>query len=111
MSRLAVIFCRRIWQSVADVTATFGLPKLGQALYPGRDLVGELIVVDIGIPQDVEDAIGSTAIGLSAEGLAVFARPSTMHKGDAGRILCVGGSEGKTGAILMTAKAALSMAW
>lgn len=92
----------------ADVTVTFGLPKLGQALYPGRDMVGELIVVDIGIPADVEVAVGSTAIGLAAEDMGLFVRPSSMHKGDAGRIICIGGSAGKTGAILMTAQAAIS---
>jgi len=92
----------------ADVTVTFGLPKLGQALYPGRDLCGDLVVVDIGIPGHVEDAVGCTANGLVPESIGVYPRPSAIHKGDAGRVACVGGTLGKTGAILMTAQAALS---
>ena len=34
----------------ADLTVTFGLPKVGQILFPGCRFVGRLFVVDIGIP-------------------------------------------------------------
>ena len=34
----------------ARVTVTFGFPKLGQIVPPGRDLTGRLWLVDIGIP-------------------------------------------------------------
>jgi len=36
----------------AYVTATFGLPKVGQLVTPGCDFVGNLEVVDIGLPID-----------------------------------------------------------
>ena len=43
---------------VADLTVTFGLPKLGQAIHPGLDLCGELVTVDICL---AEEAFASQA--------------------------------------------------
>lgn len=40
----------------ATVTATFGLPKVGQLVTPGCDYVGHLEVVDIGLPRSVTEA-------------------------------------------------------
>jgi len=37
----------------ADLTVTFGYPKPGHYLYPGRAHRGELVVADIGFPGDV----------------------------------------------------------
>ena len=34
----------------ADITVTFGLPKVGLLLYPGADVSGEVIVKEIGFP-------------------------------------------------------------
>jgi len=37
----------------AAFTPTFGLPKVGQIIHPGVEFVGELEVIDIGIPGDL----------------------------------------------------------
>lgn len=90
----------------ADVTVTFGLAKIGQLLYPGRDLCGDLFVVDIGIPEQVEARIGHVATALTVDALRIPPLPSTLHKGAAGRVLLAGGAPGTAGAILMSALAA-----
>ena len=45
----------------ADVTVTFGEMKLGQALFPGREACGRLLISDIGfVPEDAIKCCGST---------------------------------------------------
>ncbi len=44
----------------ADATITFMCRKPGHLLLPGRDLCGELVVADIGIPQAAMEAAGGT---------------------------------------------------
>lgn len=90
----------------ASATATFAHPKIGQALYPGRQRCGSLYPVDIGIPASITRDVGWEA-ELLVNDRWIPPRPLTMHKGQAGRVLAIGGEPGKTGAILMTAQAAL----
>lgn len=88
-------------------TATFGLPKLGQAVEPGRSHCGELHVVDIGIPPVVFEQVRTSATWLTSDLFHLPPRPRNMHKGDAGRVIIVGGATGTTGASLMAAQSAL----
>jgi len=93
----------------ADLTVTFGFPKRGHFLFPGRAFVGRLDVVDIGL---AEDAIAVSAIAVSvstAPDMAALlpARDPRAHKNSVGRILLVGGSVGLTGAVALAARAAL----
>ncbi|HET8761641.1 MAG TPA: NAD(P)H-hydrate epimerase, partial [Nitrospiria bacterium] len=93
----------------ATLTVTFALPKRGHFLPPGSDHTGELRVVDIGIPQR---AIDQAALPLSlftetAAAACVPARPREGHKGTFGHVLVVAGSLGKSGAAMLTARAAL----
>jgi NAD(P)H-hydrate epimerase len=90
----------------ADFTVTFGCPKRGQLLYPGRAFVGALEVADIGLADPGGDA-PRTELALS-ESIAVLipVREPRTHKGRAGRVLLVGGSPGLTGAVTLAARAA-----
>jgi NAD(P)H-hydrate epimerase len=84
----------------ADATVTFGFQKRGLVLHPGPDLAGEVRVADIGIP-DAAAARVPVGCELLTEGearLLVPPRRPDAHKGDAGRVLVVAGSPGKTGA-------------
>ncbi len=93
----------------ADATATFGLPKIGQWVYPGASFRGVLEVVDIGIPRHVVEAVNPRHF-LADESWArgiLKPRKPTAHKGDAGHLLVVAGSPGKTGAAFMASHAAL----
>lgn len=93
----------------AELTTTFGFAKIGQCLDPGRQLCGRLVVVDIGIPDRVRDDIGTQARALDQSWLRdhVPRRPADVHKGDAGKILHVGGRPETAGAIGLSARAAL----
>jgi NAD(P)H-hydrate epimerase len=87
----------------ATVTATFGLPKVGQLVTPGCTSVGHLEVVDIGLPRSLTETPDPPRIWLEAEDLAAMIGPrsTTSHKGSFGHVLVVGGSVGKTGAAAM----------
>jgi NAD(P)H-hydrate epimerase len=88
----------------ADVTVTFGLPKLGLALEPGRSFAGRVVVARIGIadaaPGVTTDATLWTRAGAGAH---LPLRPAAGHKGSFGHALIIAGSEGKTGAAALAA--------
>ncbi len=89
----------------ADLTITFHGLKAGLAISPGRMHAGRVRVVDIGIPASLE-APGSQALATVAVRAAIPPRERWHTKYTAGRVLCVGGSTGMTGAIALTARAA-----
>lgn len=91
----------------AQVTVTYGWPKLGQVLPPGRDYVGRLWQVDISIPP-ILDREASVELAEARELRVLLPpRPSDSHKGSFGRLLVLAGSMGKTGAAAMSSEAAL----
>ncbi|MGD2124512.1 MAG: NAD(P)H-hydrate dehydratase [Desulfobacteraceae bacterium] len=93
----------------ADLTVTFGFPKLGQLLFPGADLVGRLAKIDIGIPEGVARRVPARYRLIEPHdfsGLLNIEKPD-IHKGDRGHLLVLAGSTGKTGAATMTAVGAL----
>lgn len=92
----------------ATATATFGFAKLGLALGAGREHAGEIHVVDIGIPERVVQQVGWEAVLLTSASLKVPRRVSSMHKGNAGRVLVIGGSPNMVGAAVMAGRAALA---
>ena len=103
----------------ADATVTFGEKKLGQALYPGRESCGRLLVVDIGLVLDdgaapnigaVLDAGGTikpSAFALEpSDLLRIPKRERNSNKGTFGKVLVAAGSEGMAGAAFFSALAA-----
>ena len=92
----------------ADLTVTYGQAKLGQFCHPGTELCGRLEIVDIGIPPRLTDEAEIRAEALtSAVNDFLPRRPQAGHKGTFGHVLAVAGSSGKTGAALLSVKAAL----
>jgi ADP-dependent NAD(P)H-hydrate dehydratase / NAD(P)H-hydrate epimerase len=93
----------------ADLTVTFGLPKIGQILFPGCGFVGRLFVVDIGLPPTFWPAPEDRAELLEAGLLAPWLqkRDPEGHKGSYGHGLVLAGSKGKTGAAALTCLGAL----
>jgi NAD(P)H-hydrate epimerase len=92
----------------ADVTATFGHPKVGQQLHPGIEHTGTLEVVDIGLRPEGLATIGPTVEVLEAPdvGRLLAPRPRAAHKGTFGHVLVIAGSRGKTGAALLASEGA-----
>jgi NAD(P)H-hydrate epimerase len=93
----------------ADRTVTFAFPKRGLVLHPGAGLAGEVTVADIGIPAEAAARIAVECELLAeADVLALLPpRRPDAHKGDAGRLLVVAGSRGKTGAAHLALTGAL----
>ena len=91
----------------ADLTVTFGAPKRGHFLYPGRLLRGALEVADIGLLAPHEAGVRGVWLAQPRDlGAALPRRDARAHKGDAGRTLIVGASQGMTGALVLAARAA-----
>ena len=95
----------------ADLTVTMGLPKAECALPENIDAVGNLAVVDIGIPGEFVEALeGDSALEIlhPSDFSELFPRrPRDAHKGDFGHLLCVAGSKGFSGAAVMALRSAL----
>ena len=91
----------------AQVTVTYGWPKIGQIMAPGRDYVGRLYRVDISIPPGLAEAI-PTELAEAGEMRGLLpARSFGSHKGTYGHLLVLAGSEGKTGAATLASEGAL----
>lgn len=90
----------------ADLTVTFGWPKLGMLRFPGRARCGDIEVVEIGFPppSPVPRARLVTAAWVAA---ILGRRGDDAHKGRAGYVALVGGQPGMAGAIVLAARAAI----
>ncbi|AVW90623.1 NAD(P)H-hydrate dehydratase [Celeribacter baekdonensis] len=85
----------------ADLTVTFHAPKLGHFLADGPDIVGKLVVKDIGLKSRVRDDV--TLNGCPDD----LAKEAYSHKYSHGHALILSGLSGKTGAARLSARAAL----
>ncbi len=96
----------------ATHTVTFGLPKTGLFLFPGQNHIGKLHVENIGFPQELLDSADSSlSLPFFLTEVKDFRgklprRLKSMHKGEAGHLLMIAGSQGKIGAAAISAKAA-----
>ena len=94
----------------AKVTITFTRGKPGLYAGEGADRAGEVRIVDIGIPHDLEYEMFRTLPRLEVvhqPDSQLPRRPGNAHKGDFGKIFILAGSEGCTGAPVLAARAAL----
>jgi len=95
----------------AHLTVTFTAPKIANILPPACEASGELVVGHIGSPDELIAACGSQLNLVEEKDVDVWLqasrRSSQANKGDAGKVLVVAGSRGKTGAACMVGEAAL----
>lgn len=92
----------------ADLTVTMAAVKQGLVRLPAFEYVGELKVVDIGLPPDLPSLQEVTAEVAEAESVAALLpeRPLEAHKGTFGTALIAAGSVNFTGAALLAGEAA-----
>lgn len=94
----------------ATKTVTFTRPKPGLYVGEGASRAGEVRTVDIGIPHDLEWELFRDLPRLEmvdSPNNSLPRRPQNAHKGDFGKLFILAGSEGFTGAPVLTARAAL----
>ncbi|MEE9258432.1 MAG: NAD(P)H-hydrate dehydratase [Nitrospinaceae bacterium] len=93
----------------ADLTLTLGMMKRSHVLYPAAEAMGQVRLVDIGLPSA---AVEAQPIGVRVpeeeDIQALFkTRAPDSHKGTYGHVLVIAGSRGKGGAAGLAALAAL----
>ncbi len=85
----------------ADFTITFGLPKLGNILYPGYELGGRLYITHISFPPHLyEDKEILCQIN---DPVFIPKREKTGHKGSFGDVLFIAGAKSYFGAPFLSA--------
>lgn len=88
----------------ADVTVTFGGLRRGHLL--ARDEVGALVVIDLGHPTP-DPALPTLVTDAQASEWLPELR-ADAHKGDRGRVVCIGGAPGMSGALRLSARSAFA---
>ena len=94
---------------VADYTIAISALKPAHIVYPAADCCGNIIIANIGIPQDSYNCVENSLYTLSKTeiGNLLKNRENTSHKGTFGHLLCICGSKRMPGAAYLSAKAAL----
>lgn len=94
----------------ADITVTFGSAKYGLLLYPGAEYTGDVIVEDIGFPDEAYRDIENITY-MSDESLLdrLYKREPYSNKGTYGKVAIIAGSKNMCGAAVMAAKACYAM--
>ncbi|MFV8830055.1 NAD(P)H-hydrate dehydratase [Alkalihalobacterium sp. APHAB7] len=93
----------------ADATITIQNPKVGAFTYPAAYYYGAVSVADIGIPPLVVDECTERKELWTEQHVLKHlpTRLPNVHKGTNGKGLLIGGSRQMTGAVMLSAKAAL----
>ena len=92
----------------ADLTVTMGAVKDGLLKFPAYDLMGDLMVADIGVTDEIK-SWGSVRRHVAQEDKIADSlplRPTDAHKGTFGTAMIAAGSINYTGAALLSGKAA-----
>lgn len=80
----------------AHYTTTFGLPKIGNLLYPGFELGGKLYVTHISFPPIIQDSDELKIATNDPD--PILTRSKDTHKSNYGKVLFIAGSSNYLGA-------------
>lgn len=90
-----------------DATLALGFPKSGLLAFPGAERVGELVTLDIDLPDGVgQDDIALELLTPAWVTSRLPPRPLDSHKGNYGHLLVVAGSRNYVGAACLVARSA-----
>ena len=90
----------------ADLTVTFGYPKLGHVRFPGAGVLGVLVVADIGIDPGLAEDVAVEMVTPAMVRPWLPHRPVDAHKGTFGKVMIVAGSVNYTGAAYLAGASA-----
>lgn len=100
----------RILGAAVRATSTIGFIGLKAGMFTGsgREQCGDIYFDGLGVPPEAFEGIPALARRITAESLhgLLRPRPRHAHKGDAGRVLVVGGQPGMGGAARLAGEAA-----
>lgn len=90
-----------------DITFSLGYPKRGLLAFPGAAHAGELLVLDIGVPDGLaeESEIRLETVEPHWVAQHLPRRPMDAHKGTFGHVLAVAGSRNYVGAAYLSSQA------
>lgn len=91
----------------AAVTVTFGAPKRGLLLFPGRRLAGRIVGVEIGFPVLAEGGAAAALVTAAWAHSVLPPVPPNAHKGTMGNVSVVAGRQGMAGAAVLAGFGAL----
>ncbi len=94
----------------AALTVTFVRKKPAHVLMPGREWCGEVVVADIGAPENV---VAAQNIALFENDPALWSMPwpeADTHKHERGHVIVASGGHTRTGAARLSARSALRVA-
>jgi NAD(P)H-hydrate epimerase len=92
----------------ANLTVTFGLPKIGLCIFPGLEYAGKLVVADINFPAELLSRPRKHVLVTPEIAVKMLPyRTQNANKGNFGPVVIIGGSPGMTGAVVLSARAAL----
>lgn len=92
----------------ADATVTFIAAKWGLLTFPAAQYVGELLVSQIGIPDELPalQALATAVVDGALAAELLPPRPLDGHKGTFGKVMIVAGSSNYIGAVALAGEAA-----
>ncbi len=100
----------RVLGGAVRAAATLGLICLKAGMFTGygREYCGDILLDNLGVSAQSMAAVAPLARRISADSLRCLLRPRARHahKGDAGRVLVVGGGPGMGGAVHLAGAAA-----
>ena len=91
----------------ADMTITLGYPKIGLFYSPGSELIGKLVIADIGIPSSLGHNIATEMVTGEWIRTTLPRRPKNAHKGTFGKVLVCAGSTQYIGAAYLACMGAM----